>query len=681
MPADRSDPKGEPVPNAETGTLAEPPAVEMGEESSVPLSLPSAVLPKELAASQNLADVRELGRGGMGIVYLARNTVMHRLEVLKIVNRSELDAGGSTERFLREIRSAAKLKHPNVVAAHSAQQLGDLLVFVMEYVPGDDLAKVLAARGPLPVANACYYAYQAALGLQHAHEKGMVHRDIKPSNLILAREGKKQTVKILDFGLAKGVGEKGPDPTLTRQGAALGTPAYMSPEQIRDAATADIRSDVYSLGCTLFHFLTGRPPFAATSLYALFEAHEKDVAPRLDRVRTDVPPELADAVAKMLAKSPADRYQTPGEVAAALKPYFVKGTVSKVPPTTVASPRPTDGSETAVDWSGSVTHTDRPSRRTSRSLVVGLALLGTVALGLSLAWAAGALRGKPAAPTADSGNAGTASPGPRSGDIPSTGSVDPKPGEERSFEIAPGVKMVFCWIPPGTATLGSPAGEPARHEEEAEHAYTSKGFWLGKYEVTQEQWKAVTGDNPSHFDGVKENKANGMETARFPVESVSWNDCRDFLTAVNGRPGVTTAFGRPGRFVLPHEDEWEFACRGGKGNAQAFYFGRELTGDQANCNGNSPYVFDGNTKGPYLERPAAVGSYESKFPHPWGLCDMHGNVWEWCDNWSGAEQLTRVLRGGAWLYAAPGCRAAAREGNDPEARIFHSGLRVCFRPD
>ena len=165
------------------------------------------------------------------------------------------------DRFLREIRSAAKLHHPNIVTAYSAIRLGESLVLAMEYVEGLDLAKLVKASGPLPVAHACYFIYQAALGLQHAHEHGMVHRDIKPANLMLAREGKKAIVKVLDFGLAKVTSEGQVDGGLTHEGQMLGTPDYIAPEQIRDAQSADIRADIYSLGCTLYYLLTGGPPF------------------------------------------------------------------------------------------------------------------------------------------------------------------------------------------------------------------------------------------------------------------------------------------------------------------------------------------------------------------------------------------------------------------------------------
>ena len=156
---------------------------------------------------------RELGRGGMGVVYLGFDRLMERPVVVKVVNKELLKKPGATDRFLREIRSAARLHHPNVMATYAAIQEGDLLAFAMEYVPGDDLAdtvRSLAAKGQrMPVAHACHYIRQAALGLQHVHEKGMVHRDIKPSNLVLVRDGSKHTVKILDFGLAKTRGDKG----------------------------------------------------------------------------------------------------------------------------------------------------------------------------------------------------------------------------------------------------------------------------------------------------------------------------------------------------------------------------------------------------------------------------------------------------------------------------------------
>ncbi len=286
-------------------------------------------LPSELANNPQYEIIRELGHGGMGVVYLAKNKPMDRLEVLKVVNKTLLDHPGAVERFLREIRSAAKLSHANVVGAYSAVQQGELLAFAMEYVEGEDLGSLVKTQGPLPIAHACFYVQQAAYGLQHAYEKQMVHRDIKPQNLILAREGRKHIVKVLDFGLAKVMREKHDDASLTGEGKMLGTPDYIAPEQTLDAAKADIRADIYSLGCTLYFLLSGRPPFSASSLGAILLAHQMQEAKPLNLVRPEVPAELAAVVRKMMAKNLAKRYQTPLEVVQALAPFVKQGTTPK----------------------------------------------------------------------------------------------------------------------------------------------------------------------------------------------------------------------------------------------------------------------------------------------------------------------------------------------------------------
>jgi formylglycine-generating enzyme required for sulfatase activity len=282
---------------------------------------------------------------------------------------------------------------------------------------------------------------------------------------------------------------------------------------------------------------------------------------------------------------------------------------------------------------------------------------------------------------------------------------EPMPGEVRKFEIARDFEMEFCWIPGGEAQLGSPKAEQdalakslrdrkvpenqierylASENETARGKFKAeKGFWLGKYVVTQAEWKAVMGNNPSQFDGIKNNKAKGLSTNRFPVEQVSWDDCQKFLERVNERDGAAKVYGKKGKFVLPHEDEWEYACRGGKGNKQAFYFGNELNGTQANCDGNSP--FGTATKGGSIQRTTEVGSYAKEQPHPWGLCDMHGNVYQWCDNKyeePNGRNESRVTRGGSWRNVASSCRSANRGRFPPAGSSQISiGLRVCFRLD
>jgi serine/threonine protein kinase len=300
-----------------------------------PPTSPENPLPAELADHPDYEIIRPLGKGGMGIVFLAHNRLMGRDEVLKVVGRHIAAQPGLLDRFLREIRAVARLRHPNIVSAYSAFRCGETLGFAMEYVEGLDLARLVKAKGPLPVANACNYVYQAALGLQHAHEVGLVHRDIKPGNLMLARQGNRAVIKLLDFGLAKASSEQkvldlrgGPDlpgdgrGTLTGAGEMLGTPDFVAPEQIVDAQRADIRADIYSLGCTLYYLVSGRPPFQTTTHQNVLQAHQSTDAEPLDLVRPEVPAELAVLVAGMMAKEPAQRPQTPAEVARSLLPFF-----------------------------------------------------------------------------------------------------------------------------------------------------------------------------------------------------------------------------------------------------------------------------------------------------------------------------------------------------------------------
>ncbi len=298
-------------------------------------------LPPHLADHPDYEILRELGRGGMGVVYLAHNRLMGRDEVLKVVGKHLIERKGVLERFSREIRSAARLTHPNIVHAYSAFRCGESVVFAMEYVDGLDLAKVVKAKGPMSVAHASYSAYQAALGLQHAHEQGMVHRDIKPGNLMLSYKGDKAVIKVLDFGLAKATRENPLDGALTHEGQMLGTPDFIAPEQIRDAQSAGIQADIYSLGCTLYYLLTGAAPFQGPSLYDLLQAHFSMDAQPLNLVRPEVPAELAALVAKMMAKDMNRRFQTPAEVAEALKPFFKKaGATAKPEVSMLADPGP-----------------------------------------------------------------------------------------------------------------------------------------------------------------------------------------------------------------------------------------------------------------------------------------------------------------------------------------------------
>lgn len=285
-----------------------------------------------------------IGKGGMGDVYKARHRKMERTVALKVINHGLVRKAKAVDRFHREVKAAAQLSHPNIVTAYDADQAGDFHFMVMEYVDGVDLSQKVKDRGALPIAEACDYIRQAAIGLQHAHECGMVHRDIKPHNLMVTSDG---TVKILDFGLASlapetlasaETAEARSD--LTAAGAIMGTPDFISPEQADDARKADIRSDIYSLGATLFFVLTGRPLFTEGDVASKLRSHAEVEPETLDVVLGDVPDGLASIVSRMIAKDPDERFQTAAEVATALQPYCLdaKG-ASTTPAAEPQSPR------------------------------------------------------------------------------------------------------------------------------------------------------------------------------------------------------------------------------------------------------------------------------------------------------------------------------------------------------
>ncbi len=297
-------------------TLAQTPETQHSEEQGCSLS--ASEIPPELQNHPRYRIVSLLGRGGMGSVYEAEHRLMNRHVALKVIEKKLVQTPGLVERFQRETQTAARLSHPNIVAAHDAECAADLHFLVMELVRGRDLAQIVGERGGLTVREACDYVRQAALGLQHAFERGMVHRDIKPQNLMLTAEGQ---IKILDFGLAQFASEVAEESGLTQVGAMMGTPDYMAPEQARDAHSADIRADIYGLGCTLYCLLSGHAPFPEGSVLEKILAHvEREPAP-LQELRGNVPPELAAVVKKMMSKLPADRFQTPAEVAEALAPF------------------------------------------------------------------------------------------------------------------------------------------------------------------------------------------------------------------------------------------------------------------------------------------------------------------------------------------------------------------------
>jgi eukaryotic-like serine/threonine-protein kinase len=255
---------------------------------------------------------RELGHGGMAVVYLARDVRHDRHVAIKAL-RPELATTLGAERFLREINIAARLTHPNILALHDSGEAAGMLYFVMPHVEGETLRERLVREHQLPMEEALAITRQIGLALDYAHQRGVVHRDIKPDNILLLGDH----VLVADFGLARALHTAGTQ-RLTESAVAVGTPAYMSPEQAAADPDVDGRADLYSLACVLFEMIAGMPPFRGANSAAVLAQHMTATPPSICAQRPHCPPNVDAAVARALEKNPADRFRTAGEFAAAL---------------------------------------------------------------------------------------------------------------------------------------------------------------------------------------------------------------------------------------------------------------------------------------------------------------------------------------------------------------------------
>jgi serine/threonine protein kinase len=261
----------------------------------------------------------KIGAGGMGQVFKAHHRRMDRLVAIKMLPPSMTKDAAALARFEREVRAAAKLRHPNIVAADDAAEANGVHFLVMEYVEGQDLSSLVKKNGPLPVSQAVDYILQAARGLEFAHGKGVVHRDVKPPNLLLGKDG---IVKVLDMGLARidaPGGDAATQAELTTTGAVMGTVDYMAPEQALDTRQADAKADIYSLGISLYYLIAGKTAYGGETIMERLLAHRERPIPSLQEAQTTVPKQLDAIFRKMVAKKIEDRYQTMSEVIEALE--------------------------------------------------------------------------------------------------------------------------------------------------------------------------------------------------------------------------------------------------------------------------------------------------------------------------------------------------------------------------
>jgi serine/threonine protein kinase len=591
--------------------------------------------------------IRALGKGGMGTVYLAEDTHIERQVALKTPHFTEDPTGKQLERFFREARSAGNLRHPNICPIYDFGQIDGKHFITMAYIEGRPLADFIRPGKPQSERQILVVIRKLALALQAAHDKGIVHRDLKPANIMVDRGSEPI---IMDFGLARPASPSG-DIRLTQTGNIVGTPAFMSPEQVEgDPDKVGPATDQYSLGVILYELLTGQLPFQGSVIAVMGQILAKEV-PHPSQLRQEMDPRIETVCLKMMAKAPSERFVSLKAVADELATILKSPALKAASEVKQAHPREREIHENSAIFG------ERGTARTSvvdqfrrplnkggwipwTALVFGLAVFGAIAAVIVI------YGGKSPAVT-DIKDTGV--------DIAGKGTTLPARAESPTASLPAAFKdslgMEFVLVPKGKSWLGGGGGRRGDKE-----VVIANDFYLGKYEVTQEEWEKVTGLNPSWFsrtgggnDLVKD--IDDADLKLFPVENVPLDEVQVFLDRLNIREKVAGWVYR-----LPSAAEWEYACRGGplsekSESAYDFYLDKptnQLLPEKANSN-------------KYLQRTCKVGSYQ---PNRLGLYDMHGNVWEWCTDpertINGAPG--REPRGGGWSTLPVACKAANRFG-------------------
>lgn len=654
---------------------------------------PSAeALQRELA---NYEVLSLLGHGGMGAVYKGRQTVLDRLVAIKILPPGlEADDEGANfaERFKNEARSMAKLSHPGIVGVHDFGETNDgLLYFVMEFVEGHDVTKMIAQTGALPPENAVAITAHVCDALQYAHERGIIHRDIKPANVMVSYEG---TVKVADFGLAK-MTAGGETAGLTRSGMALGTMHFMAPEALVMGMEVDHRADLYAVGVMLYNMLTGKVPHGA---FEMPSVKMPGLDPRFDAI-----------ILKAMKEDPDQRYQSAAEMRAALDTLLTQPVV-KVEAEATEAPAALPTRARPQRSAAAQPHRPpqpKPKPPSSSGWLVPAALV-ILALGAGAYWF--------------HGQRSAASQGRQTGDAPSHGrgpagtapavreALDPAPtaaATVSSSSPAPPATMKLQVPAPTSGAVASPAPQAAMPSATKNQPFVNTlgmkfvplpgtDLLMCVHETRYSDYAAFAAESPGIHDAWKSQSAEGFapteRTGDHPVFNVSWEDARSFCVWLSKKEGRT--------FRLPTDAEWSIAAGIGQyekwepGSTPAsvlkepneYPWGTSWpppkgAGNYADA---SRHAKVGGDK-PWLEgyddtypTTAPVMSFE---PNKAGLYDLGGNLWEWVEDWNDDTDKKNVSRGGSWEnFNRPAMLTSARGLRPPGARNAYVGFRVVVEP-
>ena len=683
-----------------------------------------------------------LGAGGMGVVWLARDQTEEIDVALKFLPSLLVLQEREMQRLREEVRAGKELRHPRLVATYGMELEDGIAAIVMEYVPGQTLREKLddAPRGFFETAEIQPWVADICTALDYLHEEAKrIHRDLKPANVMLDAGDR---VKLMDFGISHRIKESvsrhsKTDEAASGAGGSSSTLAYASPQQI-SGKPSDKADDIYSLGAMLYELLTGTPPFFRGGLEAVgFQIKTEPVTPLMERrqelvtdglnasVGEAVPPNIEKVILDSLEKDREKRPKSASKVAQSfsssprantpsapltrstdsdvgvqplgdptnpategsstslsqpspyrLKPQATAAAPSKVAQSFSSSPRANTPApapsnwqqlfEQRAEWSGDGTsEKSRPRRKAlHRPPSVRGTVLYYLTVAVSLLIVIWVIFPPKKRGSIFSGSTNTVQ-------MPQAAANSTNPLDDGQLNspieipLPANEKMSLCFCPAGSFTMGSPASEEGHMEVEEQVSVTlTQRFWMARTELTQGQWVALMGSNPSSFKGDD-----------LPVENVSWEDADAFIRVLNEKVPL-----EGWRWVLPTEAQWEYACRAGSAGEWGWVSTNQMGTLEATG---------------WFDENAGASTHEvgTKKANAWGLCDMHGNVWEWCrDAWDGSLKLPggtnpigttgsfRVYRGGSWDYYAQYCRAANRFRYIASIRGNYLGFRPAAVP-
>ncbi|MCX6906661.1 MAG: bifunctional serine/threonine-protein kinase/formylglycine-generating enzyme family protein, partial [Verrucomicrobia bacterium] len=663
--------------------------------------------------------VAKLGQGGMGAVYKARQPLLDRFVALKVMSQQLSGDPAYVARFIREAASAAKLSHPNMVQVFTAGEQGGVYYIVMEFIEGESLSQRLKRVGVIEPVEAIAITLYVAQALQVAWNKAqLIHRDIKPDNIFLSKDGE---VKVGDLGLAKSVGAESTE--MTQSGMMMGSPHYMSPEQAHASKETDFRTDIYSLGCTLYQLLTGMTPYQADDALGLILKHVNEPAPDLQAILPSCPQPLVALVNKMMAKDRNARHASYDELIAEL--WQVSDIIGQQQAAATAVMTPTAEHVAMVKPTVVKAATVVPTveqtiavvapqpKEQGFKLVHAVAGIGAVVFLLAGLWFWSPWKqsrtGVSPVQSSTTGQAGRLSYSDAAA-LKLLGNV---------FTNSVGGEMVY--IPPGEFMMGSTKEEQEWAIQLGPHDTTSyiegkeprkttigQGFWFERTEVTVGQWKQFVGATRYRTDAEKNGYADSIPSQKggqwgrvngaswkdphfsklpqdnHPVCCVSWNDAVSFCEWLTEQERKARRLPAGMIVRLPAEAEWEYACRAG--TQAKFWWGESPEDGEGRLN------WKRNTMDGGSDLIVPVDSYGVRGRNKFGLADMLGNVWEWCldsfDPMQAHEKCyqnsafkSHVLRGGSFNYGPSHDRCAARRSHILLHAACVNGFRVCVGVD